>query len=190
MFNTMEPNIDLVSCLDQFVGQARAAAGTKSNSIIAECREDALVPPAWMAKFHHVTPGRIQLRDDPVKPRSGIMETGRELEEKATHPGTEKIGNKSEVADEGASAGETFDVGDELRNFDGVDKPSSPDLSHPTLDGGGSRPGIEGRIELDRLELRSVVSEPFGGRHSLRIKTATPVPVEPPRTADVDLRRA
>ena len=154
--------------------------------MFAESGEDSLVPPAGVAKFNDVAARRIQLRNDPRKTRSVMMETGRQLEKKATHTRTEKVGNVSEVANKGAGAGELFHVGDKLRNFDGVDKLSSPKLSNPTVNGGGGGPGIEGRVELDRFEA-SGVSEPLGGRHRLGIKAAAPVPVEPPRTADVDL---
>ena len=95
----------------------------------------------------------------------------------------------SEVADEVACAGETSDVGNELRDFDSVDKLPSSNLSNPTMDRGGGRPGIEGRVEFYGFEMRGEVSEPFGGRCSRGIKAAAPVPVEPPRTADVDLRQ-
>ena len=92
----------------------------------------------------------------------------------------------AEVADQGRRAFEPLDVRDQLGCLDRVDELPPARLADPSLDGGDGRPGVEGGVEFDCLEAVGIVGEPVPGRKSLGIETASPVPVEPPRAANVD----
>jgi len=54
-------------------------------------------------------------------------------------------------------------MGDELANFDGIDKVSICCLAKPAFDRRHSWPGIEGGIDLYRFEQSGIVTEPVAG---------------------------
>ena len=184
--HSMEPDINFVCCLDQVVRQPRAAAGAENDIVSAKSVEDALVPPAAMPEFNDITPGRIELSDDALQPRAAKVKAGRELKEKAAHARTKEVGDMSEVADECVRSAEPFDVGDQFGNFDSVDKFSSSCLFPPPGHGGWSGPGIKGSVEFHGPEMVGIMGEPIARRHVCSVKSTSPVPIEPTRTADIN----
>ena len=81
----MEAEIDVVGRLDQLVRQPRAAAGAEDDAGFAKGVIHVLVPPAAVPKFDDVAPARVELADDRVQPRGGIVEARGQLEQQAAH---------------------------------------------------------------------------------------------------------
>jgi len=185
----MEPHIDFVCCPDQLVWQPRAAAGAENDIVFAKSGENALVPPAGMPKFDDIAPGRVELGDDSLQPGAAKVKARRELKEKAAHARTKEVGDMSEVADECLRSDEPFDVSDQFRNFDRVDKFSSSRLPPPPAHRGWSGPGIKRGVEFDGPEMVGVMDTPIARGHVRSVKSTAPVPIEPTRTAPIDSRQ-
>src|ERR1700759_3112530 len=94
---TMKAEIDFVGGFHQLVGQARSAAGTENNTVIAKGRENLVIPPARVPELDHVPARGIQLLHDPAQSRRGILKAGWELKQKAAHSRSEQVGNMTEV---------------------------------------------------------------------------------------------
>jgi len=69
----------------------------------------------------------------------------------------------AEVADEFLRSGETFDVSDQLGNFDRINKFPSSRLPPPSAHRDRSGPGIKWSVEFHRPEMIRIMSEPTGG---------------------------
>src|SRR4030095_4560325 len=187
--HSMEPHIDCVACPAQRAWRPRAAAGAENDIVCAKSGENALVPPAGMPEFDDVTPGRVELSDDALQPGVAKVKARRELKEKAAHARTKEVGDMSEVADECVRSDEPFDVSDQFRNFDRVNKFSSSRLPPPPAHRGWSGPGIKRGSEFPGSEKVGVMDEPIAGGHVRSVKSTAPVPIEPTGTAHIDLRQ-
>src|SRR5690349_4203862 len=160
--HTMEPDVDFFRRLDQPIRQARAATGAENDTVRLKSGENALVPPASMPKFDDVAPGRVELSSDAIQPRATEMKARWQLKQKAADVSTEEVGNMAKVADEFLRSDETFDVSDQLGNFDRINKFPSSHLPPPIADGGRSGPGIKGSVEFHRSKMIRVMGEPIG----------------------------
>jgi len=96
----VQPQIDIVRGPDKFVGEARPAAGAEDRSGLAERIVNCLIPPAGVTELDDVTPGWIELADNRSEPRLGISMTWWKLEEKASHPIAQDIGDHAKVRHE------------------------------------------------------------------------------------------
>src|ERR1700683_4471237 len=186
LFNSVKANVNIVSSLDQFIGQLWPAAGTEDDSRISESSVDIFIPPAAVTKFHDVASFRIELRNDSAEACRRIVEAGRKLKKKTTHARTQQIGDVSKIAYQRLGAREPFNMGDKFRDFDGVNKFAATNLAQPSFYRSHRGPGIEGRVQLNGPELLGIVRKPFVGWQIGRIKNTPPVPVKPPRTTDVE----
>jgi hypothetical protein len=136
----MEADVD-VGCGDhELVGQTRTAAGAKDDARVAECFVDAAIPPALVPELYDVPVPRPELGYEAVELGAGVFEARRELEEEASHGGTEKIGDEPKILDELSGAREPACMGNEFVRFDAVDEAPAANLLAPLLDGGDRRP--------------------------------------------------
>src|SRR3954454_18523865 len=113
------------------------------------------------------------------------MKTRRELEEEAPHARPEQVGDVIEILDQHSGSAETFHMGDQLADLDGVNESLSTRLPLPSFHVCDRRPGIERGVELDGVEVTGVVPEPILRRKIRRIEAIAPMPVEPTGTSDV-----
>src|SRR6202050_4874628 len=182
----MKTNINIVRSLDQFIRQLWSATGTEDDSSLAESGVDPFIPPASMTKFHDVPTLRVELRNDSFKTCRGVLETGRKLKKETTHPGAKHVGDVSEIAHQRFCPRESFNMSDELRDFDRVDKLTTADLTLPGFHCSQRGPGIKRRVELNGPEPSGIVRKPFVCWQIGRIEHTSPIPVKPSGTADVE----
>ena len=90
-----------------------------------------LVPPAAVTEFDDVAPARVELADDRVQPRGGIVEARGQLKQQAAHVRAEQVGDQPEVTNQALRSLEAPGVGDELVDFDGVDEGPAVALPEP-----------------------------------------------------------
>ena len=60
----------------KLIRQTRPAARAKNNIVGAKSGKNVLVPPAGMPEFDDVTPGWIELSDDPLQPGTTKVKAG------------------------------------------------------------------------------------------------------------------
>ena len=144
--DSVKADVDFVCSRYHLVGQPGAAARAENCAGRAKGSIDSLIPPAVVSKFHDIAPGRIQLRKDSVEARARIVKAGGKLKEKAAHARTKEIGDVTKVPDQRPRPGEAFDVRDEFRCFDSVNKLASTHLPDPPTNRCGSGPGVEGSV--------------------------------------------
>lgn len=185
LFGAVEAEVEVVGGFDEFIREAGTAGGAEDDAGGAEGIVDGLVPPAFVAKLDDIAAGRIELTHDALQASSGVVKAGRELEEEAAHARAKEIRDVAEIFDECFGSAEPLDVGDQLTDFDGVEKVFALDLAEPCLDGGNGGPGVERGIEFDGFEAGGVVIEPLICGERFGVEIATPVPVEPAGAADV-----
>ena len=146
LLDSVKADVDFVCSRYHLVRQARAATRAENCAGRAKRSIDSLIPPAAVSKFHDIPPGRIQLRKNSVEARARIVKAGRELKEKAAYPRTKEIGDVTKVANQCPRPGEAFDMRDEFRCFDGVNKLPSTHLPDPPTNRCESGPGVEGSV--------------------------------------------
>ena len=127
----VQPQIDIVGGPDKFVGKARPAAGAEDRSGLTKRVVNCLVPPAGVTELDDVAAGWIELAQNRVEPRLGIAMTWWKLEQKASHPVAQDIGDHAKILHERFCALEPFDVSDELADFDRVNEVSTARLAPP-----------------------------------------------------------
>ncbi len=72
----------------------------------------------------------------------------------------------AKIPDQGLGARELFDVRDEFRGLDRIDKAALSDLAFPSLNCSHHRPGIERSVEFHGLEGAGVTGKPFVRRQA------------------------
>src|SRR5436190_8694367 len=182
----METDIHIVVGLNQLIRQSRCAATTEDDPVVAERSIRCFIPPTLVAKLHDVLSCRLKLADNVPQPRAGKMKTRWQLEEEASKMFPQQVGNVAKISDERASAGEPFDMRDQLADFHRVDELAPARLLFPRYYGVHSGPGVERCIQFDRAEVLGVMSKPPFRRQALRVENATPMPVKPAGAPDVN----
>ena len=136
----VQTHINLVRRQDEFVGEARSAAGTEYDPGFAKSRVNLRVPPAFMPEFHDIAACGVKLAHDRVQTGFGVAETWRQLEEKAAHLLAEDICDHAKILDERLRAFELLDMRNELANLDRIDRVLAASLAPPCLNARDSRP--------------------------------------------------
>src|SRR5665213_1228528 len=153
----MEADVDIVSCLYEFVRQLRTAARAENGACFAELGENRLIPPASVAELDNIASFRFKLAQNVSQSRRRVMEAGRQLEKEATHQRPEQVGDEAEIGDQLLRSMEAFHVCDQLTDFDTVQKFLLTGLPAPGVDSSHGGPGIKRGIQFDRLERARVM---------------------------------
>ncbi len=158
----VEPDVDVLTRLDQFVGEARGTARAEDRVPLFERRKDAVVPPTSMAKLHDVSKARIQLIEDSLETRRRVTKAGRKLEKETAGMGLQQAVDQSEVFHQFGCPRKLFDVSDQLTDFDGIGRRACPWPGEPTIE--PSRASARNKtvrsIQRCRIRSRSVETNP------------------------------
>jgi len=156
--------VDLVSGADKFVRKVGPATGAEDNPSLLEGGINLVVPPALVPELHNVAACWIELARDRIKAGFGVAKARRQLKEKAAHLLAENVGNDAKILDERLCALKPFHVRDELADLHRVNELHGPRLTFPGLNARHSRPGVEGRVDLNGVEKRYAQTIPAGAR--------------------------
>ena len=166
----MQPQIDIVGGSNKLVREPRPAAGAEDRAGLPKGSIHGLVPPAGMTELNDIAEFWIELIDDRGESCLGISITRWKLEEKASHPFAQNIGNHAEISYERFRAFEPLNMRDELADFYGVDKIFLFRLPLPSFDVSYSWPRIKRCVDFNRVEALGVMLKPFTRRQALGIK--------------------
>src|SRR5688572_27850875 len=136
----MEPHVNVIGSLDQFIRQAGSAARTERDSRFTKGSVDGFVPPRAMPEFDNVSPLWVELSHDALKPSTRKMKTRRQLEEETSHAWAQNVCDQAEVADESLGALESLRMRDQFRDLDRVDEVTPPSLPNPCSNRGNGGP--------------------------------------------------
>src|SRR3954447_17370175 len=97
----VQPQINIVGGPDKFVREPRPAAGAEDRSDLAERIVNCFIPPAGVTELDDVTPSWVELAEYRCEPRFRIPITWGKLEEKASHPVAQDVGDHAKIRYEG-----------------------------------------------------------------------------------------
>ena len=94
---SVQPQVDLIGRPDEFVREPRPAAGAEDRAGLTKCGVHRLVPPARVTELNYVPPCWIELAENRSQARLCIAMTRWKLEEKASHPVPQDIGDHAKI---------------------------------------------------------------------------------------------
>src|SRR6476619_3824381 len=108
----MQADVNLVGGPDEFIGQARTAAGAEDDTCLAEGAVDIFIPPTGVPEFHDVATRGIELADNIFEAGFGVAIARRQLKQGTAHSVAEDIRDHPKILYESCRALELLDVGD------------------------------------------------------------------------------
>src|SRR5882757_8252612 len=154
----MQADVNLVCGLDEFIGQAWAAAGAEDDTCLAEGAVNVFIPPTGVPEFHDVATSRIERADNIIEAGFGVVIARWQLKQETAHPVAEDIRDHAKILYESLRALELLDVGDELADLDRIDELFLAGLTAPGLNAGNGRPGVKRSVDFDGVEVFQVMT--------------------------------